>query len=102
MNVVLSGSTGYERSAVWDIPPSKGVYIIHDLRGPLYIGKATNLQRRFQQHWNNSHNLQLNKEILSPVGPLSFSWIESYEADKLERKMVRFLKPKCNRIKYTN
>ena len=41
------------------LPRSGGVYLIHDLRGCLYIGRSDCLKQRFHTHYELSHNRRL-------------------------------------------
>lgn len=50
MLIRLTGKTELVRSGTWDVPETAGVYLIHDLRGTLYVGKSINLRKRFEQH----------------------------------------------------
>ncbi|MFC3802827.1 GIY-YIG nuclease family protein [Cohnella sp. GCM10012308] len=100
MKVNLSGTVRYALASLGNIPIDSGVYLIHDLRGTLYVGKSANLQRRFEQHWRKSHNTGLNKALLSPVGQVQFSWIRHPDPGELEKSLVTFIRPICNEIKF--
>lgn len=100
MQIKFSGTVQYKLSSLCNIPVTRGVYLIYDLRGTLYIGKAVNLQRRFEEHWRKSHNHKLNKAILSPVGQLNFSWILTNDPDLLEKSLITFIHPLCNKIQF--
>ncbi|WP_163853738.1 GIY-YIG nuclease family protein [Paenibacillus elgii] len=102
MQVNLSGTVKFSLASMGNVPIDSGVYLIHDLRGTLYIGKSTNLQRRFEQHWYKSHNIGLNKALLQPVGPVHFSWIRHPNPMDLEKSLVTFIRPFCNQIKFKN
>lgn len=94
----LDGSVRYRPSRAIGVPAAAGVYLIHDLRGMLYIGCAGDLRRRFEEHYLDSHNPDLRYAIRSAVGPLSFSWVlvAAPEHVELERLLIRSFRPLCN------
>jgi hypothetical protein len=84
----------------WDIavPRAGGVYLISDLRGPLYIGRTGDLRRRYGQHYLGSHNDLVNKALDHPLGEPSFAWAEIPTPDQpaVERRLIGALAPICN------
>jgi excinuclease UvrABC nuclease subunit len=88
---------------MWQLPKKPGVYLFLDLRGTLYVGQTTDLQRRYEEHWVKKENEVLEKLLRSSIGTLRFLWfeVEGYQdRDQLERSMIRLLNPPANRIKY--
>jgi predicted GIY-YIG superfamily endonuclease len=81
------------------IPSCEGVYLFHDLRGVLYVGRSANLHRRFVQHLEHGQNPWLGMALSSPVVKMCFSWIqvEPGESNSLERSLIRMFRPPCNR-----
>lgn len=81
------------------VPPSEGVYLFHDLRGVLYVGRSTNLRRRFVQHLELDQNPWLTVALSSPVLEMRFSWIlvASGQSEPLERDLIHTFRPPCNR-----
>jgi excinuclease UvrABC nuclease subunit len=92
------GSVPFRRGWLLGVPRAEGVYLIHDIRGPLYIGRAENLRRRFEEHYLDSHNPSLRLALRSGVGQLLFSWVlvAGPEQVELERELIRSLRPLCN------
>ncbi len=75
LQVRLDGSAPFRRTSDVLLPRSGGVYIIHDLRGALYVGRTGDLLRRFQEHETLPPNRLIGMARRSAVGPLHFSWI---------------------------
>ena len=101
--VPLDGTVWYRRGWALSIPEDPGVYLIHDLRGVLYIGRTGNLLRRFEQHYTSTHSRLLAQALAHPVGLTWFSWrttITPAEQDELERELVRRFQPPCNQLLY--
>ena len=96
--VALDGAVSYRRGWALGVSESPGVYLIHDLRGMLYIGRADNLRRRFEDHLLRSHNPALRRALRTPVGPLTFSWVlvASSQQIEFERTLIRSFRPLCN------
>lgn len=80
------------------VPPTPGVYVISDLRGPLYAGRSVDLRRRFAEHYEASHNDLLVQALRRPVGMVNFTWFTSDTAGlaALEHDIVTRLHPMCN------
>lgn len=80
------------------VPSRAGVYLMHDIRGPLYIGRAESLRRRFEEHYLDSHNPSVRLALRNAVGQLLFSWVlvAVPEQLELERGLIRSLRPLCN------
>jgi hypothetical protein len=85
------------------VPDEGGVYLISDLRGPLYVGRGA-LRSRFDKHHDESHNPRLRAALRNPVGELSFSWLtaEMPEQAGTEKRFIRALQPLCNDVMYEN
>ncbi len=86
------------------VPHEPGVYLVHDLRGPLYVGLTEDLNQRFHQHYWDSHNRLLSQALAHPCGEIRFSWIltKPREQAQLERELIRALQPLCNDLMYTH
>src|SRR5215470_12662107 len=72
--ITLDGTVWYRRGWSLSIPKEPGVYLIHDLRGVLYVGRTRNLLQRFEQHYHTTHSRLLAQAIARPVGLTWFSW----------------------------
>lgn len=99
----LDGTVGFQSGWAILVPSESGVYFIHDLRGFLYIGRAKDLNVRFNQHYWGSHNPGLKAALHEPLGSTQFSWIVSSreEAADLEKRYIRAFQPITNVIRYT-
>ena len=98
-NYCPDGEVPFRPAWALGVPETPGVYLIHDLRGVLYIGRAGNLRRRFEQHYLASHNSLLELAVQSPVGEIEYSWIcrdHLEEQRALERALIRSFRPLCN------
>lgn len=85
----------------WKVPFLPGVYLVHYEEETLYIGKATDLRRRFLGHLRSSHNPQLHRAITEK--PLLFSfWLffTERELTQAERQLIQTRNPKFNKIRY--
>lgn len=84
----------------WDmaVPRAGGIYLISDLRGPLYIGRTGNFRRCYGQHYLGSHNDLVNRALDRPLGEPSFGWVEIPEPQQpaVERQLIGALAPICN------
>jgi excinuclease UvrABC nuclease subunit len=71
---------------------------MHDLRGVLYVGRADDLRRRFEDHLAASHNADVRRALSTTIGLLCFSWVlvAAPEQIELERSLIRSLRPLCN------
>lgn len=96
----LDGTVEYNLGGKISVPMDYGVYLIHDLRGTLYVGRTENLQRRYDEHYWETNNPLLRAVICKPFHPLKFSWIISAYSDQvaLERLLIRYFEPICNRM----
>lgn len=101
-SIHLDGTVTYSQGGSLSVPQRPGVYLIHDLRGVLYVGRTANLYQRFFQHYWGSHNNSVTTVLRRPVGRLEFSWILSGmdEQKELERDLIRAIQPLCNRLLY--
>ncbi len=97
----LDHDVPYQRGWALAVPHDAGVYLIHDLRGVLYVGQASDLRRRFDQHMEMSHNSKLVKALARPVGDLRFAWILDERPSALEQSLIRAFQPLCNDRLYT-
>ncbi len=82
------------------VPDDAGVYLIHDLRGVLYVGQSRLLRQRFAQHDRLRRNRLLRLAMSRPVGVMRFSWrLVANEEDRsaFERELIAILQPVCNR-----
>lgn len=102
--IVLDGTVAYTLGGSLSVPQGPGVYLIHDLRGVLYVGRTANLNQRYFQHYWDSHNSRVTAVLRQPVGRLEFSWIttELSQQVQLERDLIRAIQPLCNRLLYRN
>lgn len=100
LRVRLDGSVPFRRTSDVLLPRSGGVYILHDLRGALYVGRTIDLLRRFQEHETLPANPLIGMARQSAVGPLHFSWITLNDGRRrraVEAELIRALDPPCNR-----
>lgn len=100
-NVDVDGSVTFRALQRRLVPEVCGVYLVHDLRGVLYVGRSVDLQRRFEEHRLQKANPYLVLALGNPFGDMRFSWIvasDEAEADRLERQLISWLQPACNRL----
>ncbi|MBO6528041.1 GIY-YIG nuclease family protein [Erythrobacter sp.] len=100
-NLDVDGSVMFRALQARLVPEVCGVYLVHDLRGVLYVGRSVDLQRRFEEHRLQKANPFLALALGSPFGDMRFSWIatpDEAEADRLERELISWLQPACNRL----
>lgn len=97
-DIALDGAVQFRLSWSLGVPASAGVYLIHDLRGILYLGRGDHLRRRFEEHYLDSHNPALRIAIRTAVGQLMFSWVlvAAPGQIELERNLIRSFRPLCN------
>jgi excinuclease UvrABC nuclease subunit len=100
----LDGTVPYRRGFAINVPSKSGIYLLHDLRGVLYVGQSDNLHRRFEEHYNERDNPLLVVAITKPVHELAFSWLiaNRSDLDRIERRLIRCFHPVCNRKLYLN
>ncbi|WP_157695141.1 GIY-YIG nuclease family protein [Nakamurella panacisegetis] len=100
--MVLDGTVRYTLGGSVSVPADPGVYLIHDLRGVLYVGRTANLYQRYFQHYWDSHNSRVTAALRRPLGRMEFSWMSVDLVDQadLERTLIRSLQPLCNRLLY--
>lgn len=96
--VELDGTVRYRGAWALAVPRRPGVYLMHDLRGVIYIGRAEDLRRRFEEHLVASHNSDVRRALRTTIGNLCFSWVlvAASEQMELERSLIRSLRPLCN------
>ncbi len=100
-NLDVDGSVMFRALQRRLVPEVCGVYLVHDLRGVLYVGRSVDLQRRCDEHRLQKANPYLALALGNPFGELRFSWIvtcDESEADRLERELISWLQPACNRL----
>ncbi len=98
--VVLSAPIPLRQIRSFVVPDEPGVYLIHDLRGVLYVGRTINLRRRFREHCDARGNELIAVAQRSVFGLLSFSWetvMDRRQRAQLEHELVSWLRPPCNR-----
>lgn len=101
----VGGSAAFRHTRQMLVPRQGGVYLLHDLRGVLYVGATGNLNRRFHQHYWLTENELLAEAMRCPFGELMFSWLSVAERGQriaLERVLIGWLQPPCNRVIPTN
>ena len=101
LDVELSGSTAFRHTRHIYVPKKGGVYLIHDLRGVLYVGRSRDLYRRFDEHYWLTDNELLSLAMRQPFGEITFSWVIAEEERKraeLEHHLTAWLRPTCNRL----
>lgn len=94
----LNGTVPFRLGWALAVPLTAGVYLMHDIRGTLYIGRAESLRRRFEEHYLDSHNRSVRLALRNPVGQFLFSWVlvAVPEQMEIERELIRSLRPLCN------
>lgn len=100
IRIDLDGTVPFRRTSDLRVPSGGGVYLLHDLRGVLYVGLSGDLRRRFLEHERQPANPLVAVARSSPVGPLSFSWIAVRDAlrrSAVEAELIGALDPPCNR-----
>lgn len=102
-------------SALSNVPPVAGVYVITDVLEvaelrmrvePIYVGKSRNLRRRLGSHLDpwRIHNASLSRRLTA--GPRNskfefwFKVLEPEEIDESEKELIRALSPETNIIRY--
>ena len=101
LDVELSGTTAFRHTRHIYVPKKGGVYLIHDLRGVLYVGRTRNLYRRFDEHYWFTGNELLALAMRQSFGEIAFSWItanDERERIDLESRLIVWLRPACNRL----
>jgi hypothetical protein len=102
-DVRIDGTVPFRLGWTIELPQQAGVYLLHDLRGVLYVGRTENLRRRFYEHYLKETNPLITLAISKPLGTQSFNWILAEYPDQksLERQLIRAFKPVCNRIQFS-
>lgn len=101
VDIELSGSTAFRHTRHIYVPKKGGIYLIHDLRGVLYVGRTRNLYRRFDEHYWLTDNELLSLAMRQSFGELTFSWAiaeDKGERADLETRLIAWLRPACNRL----
>ncbi|MEL6364107.1 MAG: GIY-YIG nuclease family protein [Pseudomonadota bacterium] len=94
-----NGSVPFAHTERLLVPKRAGVYLIHDLRGPLYVGATADFTRRFHEHFWLPTNAELAHAVAVPFGQTLFTWFlkaDRKERFALERRLIRDLFPACN------
>ena len=94
------GSTPFRHGRQMLVPERPGIYLIHDLRGVLYVGRTENLYRRFGQHYWRPDNHLLSRAMKATFGQLNFSWMlapDPLVRIQIETELISWLQPVCNR-----
>jgi excinuclease UvrABC nuclease subunit len=99
-NAAIDGDVPYQQGWAAGVPPDAGVYLIRDMRGLLYVGRTTDLRRRFHQHLEYSHNELLRLAMKNPWGQLRFAWVVDADPEALEERLIELLMPICNERRY--
>jgi len=100
IRVKFDGSVAFRHTRQMLIPERPGIYLIHDLRGVLYVGRTENLYRRFGQHYWQSDNELLDRAMRRTFGQLTFTWTilqDPIRRIQLEAALIAWLRPPCNR-----
>lgn len=100
ITVDLDGTVAFRRTSDVLVPARGGVYLIHDLRGVLYVGLSRDLHRRFREHEGQPSNPLIAEARANALGPVSFSWISVRDALRraaVEAELIAALDPPCNR-----
>src|SRR5262245_2899546 len=82
----FDGSVPYRGSSVLLVPRRSGVYLVHDLRGVLYVGESAVLRGRFHQHLWEEDNPLLAAATSQPMGALKLSWVVCPEKERFEQE----------------
>lgn len=98
--VPIDGDLPYQQGWAAGVPTNPGVYLIHDMRGLLYVGRSADLRRRFHQHLEYSHNELLRLALTNTWGQLRFAWIVDPDPEALEERLIDLLMPICNERRY--
>ena len=98
----IDGKTPFRQGRELYVPSQGGVYLIHDMRGILYVGKSVDLRRRFAEHYWLGGNPYLALALANPAGDVTFSWsiAASPMRDELEVHLISAYQPPCNRLRY--
>lgn len=102
IRIDLDGTVPFRRTSDMLLPLVGGVYIIHDLRGALYVGRTGDLLRRFQEHEAQPTNPLILLARRCAVGPIMFSWVvlsDHRRRRAVEAEFVAALDPPCNRCR---
>jgi hypothetical protein len=75
-----------------ELPEVAGVYYVTAFWRLFYVGKATNLRRR----WRKNHQRYNQFKILSPFGRLHFKVMPAHRIDDYERMEIQRCKPPWN------
>jgi hypothetical protein len=75
-----------------ELPEVAGVYYVTAFWRLFYVGKATNLRRR----WRKNHQRYNQFKILAPFGRLHFKVMSAHKIDDYERMEIQRRKPPWN------
>lgn len=95
---MIEQRVGFSDNYAITVPETSGCYLIADDRGPLYVGQAIQLRKRFGEHLRHSHNPNLRLALENPWGTITFGWmhVPSAELTTVELRLITFLQPICN------
>lgn len=96
----VDGDAPFNAMHALAVPTNGGVYLVHDLRGVLYVGRTCDLRRRFGEHLWVADNGLLAQARRTAFPALTFSWqvLDDLQAQiELESRMIHWLDPVCNR-----
>ena len=94
------------------LPPSSGIYAIGEVKTEedlpteikwVYIGKSKNLRKRILNHLPQTEenpNLSSYLQLKVGVNELWYAVVEESLTNDLEKKLIRKLQPRFNRITY--
>lgn len=94
----LTTETRFAEHGHLRVPARCGIYLVPGWRGPLYVGRATDLQARFLQHLERPHNAGLWRAVMEPFGPVRFVFgqIAEEQLPSVEAEAIRVLAPAYN------
>jgi len=101
-NFLPRRSIPYEPAYRIGVPTEGGIYTLKDMRGVLYVGQTSCLWRRYGEH-QDPDNPRLQDALRHRAGQLEFGWrlVPVGERDEAERQLIRYFRPICNRVTYS-
>jgi hypothetical protein len=99
----LDGTIPFRQACALSVPEDPGLYLIHDLRGILYVGRTRDLLRQFWDHYWAEGNPLLLAAAATALGDLNFSWQQVTYPRQIpyEQELIRAFAPLCHRTFYT-
>ncbi len=95
---MLDGDVVFVVPNAIDVPIRKGVYLIYDARGLLFVGSAPDLRRRFHDELGAPSTSLLGMALDAPVGAMRFAWIVDDRPERLATVIACDRLPLCNEI----